>query len=60
MVGLTKKVHPSIKSKAVFITSTATDTLEDEDLMAGYHEVFEMDQDNAIFRTHLSHILANT
>ena len=59
MVGLTKKVHPSIKSKAVFITSTAADPLEDEEMMAGYHEVFEMYQDNAIFRTHLSQILTN-
>jgi len=23
---------------------------DDEELMAGYHEVFEMDQDNSIFR----------
>ena len=57
MAGLTNKVHPSIKSKAVFITSTAADPLEDEEMMAGYHEVFEMDQDNSIFRSHLSQIL---
>ena len=57
MSGLTKKVHPSIKSKAVFITSTSANPLEDEEMMAGYHEVFEMDQDNGIFRTHLAEIL---
>ena len=57
MAGLTNKVHPSIKSKAVFITSTAADPFEDEEMMAGYHEVFEIDQDNAIFRSHLSQIL---
>ena len=57
MSGLTKKVHPSIKSKAVFITSTSANPLEDEEMMAGYHEVFEMDQDNGIFRTHLTEIL---
>lgn len=50
MIGLTKKVHPSIKSKAVFITSTHPNPLEDEELMAGYHEVFEMDLDNSVFR----------
>jgi hypothetical protein len=57
LAGLTKKVHPSIKSKAVFITSTSTDPLEDEEMMAGYHEVFKMDQDNSEFRKHMSEIM---
>lgn len=50
MIGLTNKVYPSIKSKAVFITSTHPNPLDDEELMTGYHEVFEMDQDNSVFR----------
>ena len=53
MAGLTKKMHPSIKSKAIYITSTAPNPLEDEELMAGYHAVFDMDQDNTIFRNSL-------
>lgn len=50
MAGLTKRVHPSIKKKAINITSEQPNFLEDEELMAGYHEVFEMDEDNTIFR----------
>jgi Skp family chaperone for outer membrane proteins len=50
MNGLTKKVYPSIKSKAVFITSTHPNPIEDEEMMSGYHEVFEMDIDNSSFR----------
>jgi len=57
MSGLTKKVHPSIKSKAVFITSTAANPMGDDEMMAGYHEVFEMDQDNGVFRSHLGEIM---
>jgi hypothetical protein len=50
MTGLTKKVYPSIKNKAVFITSTHPNPIEDEEMMSGYHEVFEMDIDNSSFR----------
>jgi len=57
MFGLTKKVYPSIKRKAVFITSSEANPMDDDELMAGYHEVFEMDQDNAVFRTHLTEII---
>lgn len=50
MTGLINKVHPSIKSKAVFITSTHPNPMDDDEMMAGYHEVFEMDSENSIFR----------
>jgi hypothetical protein len=60
MSGLTKKVHPSIKSKAVFITSNSANPLQDDEMMAGYHEVFEMDHDNGVFRSHLGKIMEAT
>ena len=50
MNGLTKRVHPSIKSKAIYITSTHPNPLSDEDMMNGYREVYEMDENNTIFR----------
>ena len=50
MNGLTKRVHPSIKSKAIYITSTHPNPLSDEEMMAGYREVYEMDENNTIFR----------
>lgn len=57
MSGLTKKVHPSIKDKAVFIMSVTPDPMNDEEMMAGYREVYEMDQNNAAFRNHLIHLI---
>jgi len=50
MTGLTKKVQPSIKRKAIGITGSEPNPFETEDLLSGYHEVAEMDQDNSIFR----------
>ena len=50
MNGLTKRVHPSIKSKAIYITSTHPNPLSDEDMMNGYREVYEMGENNTIFR----------
>jgi hypothetical protein len=50
MNGLTKRVHPSIKSKAIYITSTHPNPLSDEEMMSGYREVYEMDENNTIFR----------
>lgn len=57
MSGLTKKVHPIIKDKAVFIMSVTPDPMNDEEMMAGYREVYEMDQNNAAFRNHLMQLL---
>ena len=50
MSGLTKKVQPSIKNKAVYIIGSEPNIFENEDLLSGYHEVVEMDQDNSTFR----------
>lgn len=59
MTGLTKKVHPSIKKKAINIAATENG-LEDEKLFGGYQEVFNMEDDNGIFRKELIRILENT
>ena len=53
MNGLTKKIYPSIKKKAIFITVSHPNPLEDEELMAGYHDVYEMDENNTVFRINL-------
>jgi len=56
MNGLTNKVHPSIKKKAINIAANEN-SLEDEKLFEGYQEVFNMQDDNGIFRRELSKIL---
>jgi hypothetical protein len=58
MMGLTKKVHPSIKKKAINIAAIEN-TLEDEKLFDGYQEVFNMEDDNGVFRKELIRILEN-
>lgn len=55
MQGLTKKVHPSIKKKALDIA--AIDNLNDDKLFEGYQEVYNMSDDNGIFRKELIRIL---
>lgn len=56
MNGLTKKVHPSIKKKAINI-ATNNDACNNTDLFNGYTEVFGMDDDNGIFRKEMVRIL---
>lgn len=58
MNGLTKKIHPSIKKKAILIA--ANDNFENQEIFDGYQEVFNMDEDNGIFRKELIKILENT
>ena len=58
MLGLTKKVHPSIKKKAINIAAIENG-LEDEKLFDGYQEVFNMEDDNGVFRKELIRILEN-
>ena len=57
MTGLIQKVHPSIKKKAIHITSTSHSPFEDDELMAGYNEVFELDENNSIFRQQLAELI---
>jgi len=57
MIGLTKKVQPSIKKKAINIAADENSFLEDEKLFDGYQEVFNMEDDNGIFRKELIKIL---
>lgn len=56
MIGLTKKVHPSIKQRAGAI-ATQEDALSDEQLFKGFKEVYEMNENNSIFRTELIRML---
>ena len=56
LVGLTKKLHPSIKQRAIII-ATEGDAFTDEELFKGYQEVFNMGDDNSIFKTELVRIL---
>ena len=53
MNSLTKKIYPSIKNKAIFITVSHPNPIEDKELMAGYHDVYGMDEDNTVFRINL-------
>jgi hypothetical protein len=57
MNGLTGKVHPIIKKKAIFIATTEN-VFNDDELFKGYQEVFEMDSDNSVFRKELIRILS--
>jgi len=58
MTGLTNKVHPSIKKKAIYIGSEDTnEMMTNEKLFDGYQEVFDMEHDNGIFRKELIRIL---
>ena len=56
LMGLTKKVHPSIKQRAIII-ATEGDAFTDEELFKGYQEVFNMGDDNSVFKTELVRIL---
>ena len=58
MMGLTNKIHPSIKKKAVFIAAEG-DAMNDEELFKNFQEVFEMNDDNTIFRKEMIRILDN-
>jgi uncharacterized protein (UPF0335 family) len=49
MYGLTKKLHPSIKNKAINI-AIVEDAMNNQDVYEGYQEVFKMDNDNSVFR----------
>ena len=49
MQGLTKKLHPSIKNKAINI-AIVEDAMNNEEVYNGYQEVFKMDDDNSVFR----------
>ena len=49
MIGLTKKLHPSIKNKAINI-AIIEDAMNNEEVYNGYQEVFKMDDDNSVFR----------
>ena len=57
MSGLTKKVQPSIKKKAINIASIDPTFIVNENLFDGYQEVFDMEDDNGIFRKELVRIL---
>ena len=49
MHGLTKKLHPSIKNKAINI-AIIEDAMNNQEVYEGYQEVFKMDDDNSVFR----------
>ena len=49
MHGLTKKLHPSIKNKAINI-AIVEDAMNNEEVYNGYQEIFKMDDDNSVFR----------
>ena len=49
MQGLTKKLHPSIKNKAINI-AIIEDAMNNKEVYEGYQEVFKMDDDNSVFR----------
>ena len=49
MQGLTKKIHPSIKNKAINI-ALVEDAMNNLEIYQGYQEVFNMNDDNSVFR----------
>ena len=49
MQGLTKKIHPSIKNKAINI-ALVEDAMNNLEIYEGYQEVFNMNDDNSVFR----------
>jgi len=49
MQGLTKKIHPSIKNKAINI-ALVEDAMNNQEIYQGYQEVFNMNDDNSVFR----------
>jgi hypothetical protein len=49
MQGLTKKIHPSIKNKAINI-ALIEDVMNNKEIYQGYQEVFKMNDDNSVFR----------
>jgi len=49
MQGLTKKIHPSIKNKAINI-ALVEDAMNNREIYQGYQEVFKMNDDNSVFR----------
>jgi hypothetical protein len=57
MDGLTKKVHPSIRKKAIHIVACEADPFKDEELYKGYQEVFSMDDDGTIFKREMMRVL---
>ena len=56
MHGLTKKLHPSIKNKAINI-AIIEDAMNNQDVYEGYQEVFKMDDDNSVFREEMIRIM---
>ena len=55
MHGLTKKLHPSIKNKAINI-AIIEDAMNNQDVYEGYQEVFKMD-DNSVFREEMIRLM---
>jgi hypothetical protein len=49
MHGLTKKIHPSIKNKAINI-ALIENVMNNREIFEGYQEVFNMNNDNSVFR----------
>ena len=56
MHGLTKKLHPSIKNKAINI-AIIEDAMNNQDVYEGYQEVFKMDDDNSVFREEMIRLM---
>ena len=56
MYGLTKKLHPSIKNKAINI-AIVEDAMNNQDVYEGYQEVFKMDNDNSVFRDEMIRLM---
>jgi seryl-tRNA synthetase len=56
MHGLTKKLHPTIKNKAINIAITE-DAMNNQDVYEGYQEVFKMDDDNSVFREEMIRLM---
>ena len=52
MQGLTKKLHPSLKNKAINI-AISEDAMNNSEVYDGYQEVFKMDEDNSVFRNEM-------
>jgi hypothetical protein len=58
MKGLTKKIHPSIKNKATNI-AIIEDAMNNKDIYDGYQEIFNMDDDNSVFRDEMIRLTDN-
>ena len=57
MFGLTKKIYPNIKIKAINI-GLAEGIMKNQEMFGGYQEVFNMIDDNTVFREEMVRLVA--